>query len=107
MRTRVFSPIATIVSLLLLVAVPAQASPIKFADVVNIMGDMDKGGRIEQLRLRVAQDPSAPGTVSGNKSGAGSVAPAADGDAAPAPASSALSSTSEGVAPSLMAGTEV
>ena len=105
MRTRVFSPIATIVSFLLLVAVPAQASPIKFADVVNVMGDLEKGGRIEQLRLRVAQDPSAPKTINGDKSGAGSAAPSADGDAAPA--SSALAPTAEGVAPSLIAGTEV
>jgi hypothetical protein len=31
-------------SLLLLVTVPVQASPIKFADVVNVMGDLQKGG---------------------------------------------------------------
>jgi hypothetical protein len=108
MRTRVFRPIATFLSLLLLVAVPAQASPIKFAEVVNVMGDLQNGGQLQQLRLRaVAQDPSVSGTAaSASKSSSGSVAPAAEGDAQLAALS--LVSGTEKVAPSsLMSGTEV
>jgi hypothetical protein len=104
MRIRVFRPIATVASLLLLVTVPAQASPIKFADIVNVMGDVQKGGRIEQLRLRVAQDPNAPRSVNGTKPSADSVAPSTAGD--DNLASSPLPTSTE-VAPSLVAGAEV
>src|SRR5437016_43901 len=65
MRTRFFRPIGTMLSLLLLIAVPAQASPIKFADVVNVMGDLQNGGQFQRLRLRaIAQEPTASGTAS-------------------------------------------
>ena len=96
MRTRFFRPLATMISLLLLVAVPAQASPIKFADVVNVMGDLQKSSQIEQLRLRtVAQDPNGQQTPSSaSKSLAGPTAPAIDTDVQTA-------------APSLIAGAEV
>ena len=105
MRTRIFRPIATIISLLLLVAVPAQASPIKFVDVVNVMGDLQKGGQLQRLRLRVApQDPSA-GTTSTTRSSAATVAPAVGGDAPST--TSTLAAGTEGLAPSLIAGTEV
>ena len=82
MRTRVFRPIATFISLLLLAAVPAQASPIKFADVVNVMGDLQNGGQLQRIRLRaVAQDPSVSGTTTNSsKSSAAPIAPAAEGD---------------------------
>ena len=107
MRTRIFRPIATIISLLLLVAVPAQASPIKFVDVVNVMGDLQKGGQLQQLRLRVApQDPSVSGTAgTTSRSSATSVAPGVEGDT-----QSTMSSLAAGtadVAPSLTSGTEV
>jgi len=107
MRTRIFRPIATMVSLLLLVAVPAQASPIKFVDVVNVMGDLQKGGQIQRLRLRVSpQDPSLPRTASSeSSSSASTVTPALEGDS-----QSSISSLAAGnvaVAPSLTAGTEV
>src|SRR5258708_27541362 len=94
MRTRFFRPLATMISLLLLVAVPAQASPIKFADVVNVMGDLEKSSPIEQLRLRaVAQDPNGQTPSSASKSLAGPTAPAIDTDFQTA-------------APSLVAGVE-
>lgn len=105
MRTRIFRPIATFISLLLLVAVPVQASPIKFADVVNVMGDLQNGGQLQRLKLRaVAQDPSGFGNAaSASKSSAASVA---EGDAQLA--ASSLVSGTEAVAPStLMSGTEV
>ena len=107
MRTRVFRPIATFISLLLLVAVPAQASPIKFADVVNVMGDLQNGGQLQRIRLRaVAQDPSVSGTAAtASKSSAAQVAPAAEGDAQLASLSK-LSGT-EALAPTLISGTEV
>jgi PEP-CTERM motif len=95
MKTRFFRPLATMISLLLLVAVPAQASPIKFADVVNVMGDLQKSSQIEQLRLRtVAQDPNGQTPSSASKSLAGPTAPAIDTDVQTA-------------APSLIAGAEV
>ena len=95
MRTRFFRPLATMTSLLLLVAVPAQASPIKFADIVNVMGDLQKSSQIEQLKLRtVAQDPNGQPPSSASKSLAGPTAPAIDTDVQTA-------------APSLVAGAEV
>ncbi len=107
MRTRVFRPIATFISLLLLVAVPTQASPIKFADVVNVMGDLQNGGQLQRIRLRaVAQDPSVSGTAStASKSSAAPVAPAAEGDAQLA--SSSLVSGNEALASTLVSGIEV
>lgn len=106
MRSRIFRPIATFLSLLLLVAVPVQASPIKFADVVNVMGDVQRGGRIEQLRLRVAQDPSAPASAGApSRSSSAAVTPAAEGDVQAD--TSALVSSNAGTAPSLVAGTDV
>ncbi len=107
MRTRFFRPIATILSLLLLVAVPAQASPIKFVDVVNVMGDLQKGGQLQRLRLRVApQDPSASGnTGTASRSSAASVTPGVGGDAQST--TSSLAAGTEGIAPSLISGTEV
>ena len=106
MRTRVFRPIATFISLLLLVAVPVQASPIKFADVVNVMGDLQNGGQPQSIRLRaVAQDPSISGTAGQSRSSAAPVAPAAEGDAQLA--ASSLVSGNEALAPTLVSGIEV
>jgi hypothetical protein len=107
MRTRVFRPIATFISLLLLVAVPAQASPIKFVDVVNVMGDLQNGGQLQRIRLRaVSQDPSVSRTTdTASKSSAASVAPVAEGDTQLA--SSTKVAGIETLAPTLVAGTEV
>ena len=107
MRTRFFRSIGTMLSLLLLVAVPAQASPIKFADVVNVMGDLQNGGQFQRLRLRaVAQEPTASGT-SGTAStpSLGSVAPGVGGDGQSTAA--AAGTNTEAVTPSLVSGTEV
>ena len=58
MRTRFFQTFSTMIGLVLLVAVPTQASPIKFVDVINVMGDLQSGGQSQQLKLRAAlQDP--------------------------------------------------
>lgn len=63
MRTRIFRTFSTMLSLLLLVTVPVQASPIKFVDVINVMGDLQKGGQFQQLRLKAAlQDPNVSTT---------------------------------------------
>ncbi len=95
------------ISLLLLVAVPAQASPIKFADVVNVMGDLQNGGQLQQIRLRaVAQDPTVSGnTTTTSKSSAAQVAPVTEGDTQLA--SSSLVNGTETLAPTLTSGTEV
>jgi PEP-CTERM motif len=65
MRSRAFRPFAVMVSILLLAAVPAQAGPINFAEVVNMLG-VQNGGQFEQLRLRaLMQEPTSPATSSG------------------------------------------
>jgi len=58
MRTRIFRTLSTALSLLLLVAIPTQAGPIKFVDVINVMGDLQRGGQVQQLELRAGlRDP--------------------------------------------------
>jgi hypothetical protein len=105
MRTRFFQPIATMLSLLLLVAVPAQASPIKFVDVVNVMGDLQNGGQFQRLRLRAAfQDPNTSG--SGGKTSQTSTAPVPALEGNGQTNTPSLSGT-DTVAPSLTSGTEV
>lgn len=92
------------VSLLLLVAVPTQASPIKFVDVINVMGDLQNGGQLQRLRLRARlQDPTTSGGTPNISSSSVATAPAIDTQA---PGSS-LAPGSDSVAPSLVAGTEV
>lgn len=57
MRSRFPKTLSTMIGLLLAVAVPTQASPIKFVDVINVMGDLQGGGQLQQLRLKaVPQD---------------------------------------------------
>ena len=103
MRTRIFGTLSTALSLLLLVAVPTQASPIKFVDVINVMGDLQNGGQFQQLRLRASlQDPTvAPASTSQSTS----VAPTTAID--PQVSGATVASTSDAIAPTLTAGTEV
>src|SRR5437016_12399840 len=105
MRTRFFQTFSTMIGLLLLVAVPTQASPIKFIDVINVMGDLQNGGQSQQLKLRAAlQDPTTrPQTTS--SSSTTSVTPAIAAD--PMTASTSAAPATQAVAPALMAGTEV
>ncbi|MFY9622055.1 MAG: PEP-CTERM sorting domain-containing protein [Pyrinomonadaceae bacterium] len=105
---RIFRQLSTIASLLLLVAVPTQASPIKFADVVNVMGDLHRGHQNEQLRLRVTQDPAAPLNVRSNvaTSNATGVSPATDENVVTA--SNELAATeNSSTTTSLVAGTDI
>ena len=101
MRTRIFQTFTTMVGLLLLAAVPAEASPIKFVDVINVMGDLQGSGQTQQLRLRAAlQDPT---TKTQTTSSTTSVAPAITTD----PLTASTAPATQAVAPALMAGTEV
>lgn len=106
MKTRIFRYASTVASLLLLVAVPTQASPIKFADVVNVMGDLEKTGQTSQLRLRVTQDPRAPlnAQINSSQSSTNSATPSTDGSVVNA--SNALATT-ENSNSSLIAGTDL
>ena len=54
MRNRAISPVATILSVLLLafVASPAQAGPVAYSEVVHVMGNLRSGGQSQELRLR-------------------------------------------------------
>lgn len=108
MRGRIFRHVSTVASLLLLVTVPTQASPIKFADVVNVMGDLHRGQQNEQLRLRVTQDPAAPLTVKSNvaTSNSSGVSPATDENVVAA--SNELTATeNSSTTTSLVAGTDI
>ena len=104
MRTRFFQTFSTMIGLLLLVAVPTQASPIKFVDVINVMGDLQNGGQSQQLKLRAAlQDPTTK-TQTASTSSTTSVTPAIATD--PLTATTSAPATQAAV-PALMAGTEV
>ena len=105
MRTRFFQKFSTMIGLLLLVAVPTQASPIKFVDVINVMGDLQNGGQSQQLKLRAAlQDPTTRTQTTSTSSTTG-VTPAIATD--PLTASASVAPATQAVAPALMAGTEV
>lgn len=108
MRGRIFRQLSTVASLLLLVAVPTQASPIKFADVVNVMGDLHRGHQTEQLRLRVTQDPAAPVNVRSNVAASNTtgVSPATDENVVTASNDLAATENSS-TSPSLVAGTDI
>jgi PEP-CTERM motif-containing protein len=108
MRGHIFRQVSTVATLLLLVTVPTQASPIKFADVVNVMGDLHRGNQTEQLRLRVTQDPAAPLNVRSNvaTSNATGVSPATDENVVTA--SNELAATeNSSTTTSLVAGTDI
>ena len=103
MRTRIIRTCSTVLSLLLLVAVPTQAGPIKFVDVINVMGDLQNGGQTQRLKLRAAlQDPTTQ-AGSQNPSTVVAATPAID----PQMPGSTVAKGTDTVAPSLVAGTEV
>lgn len=108
MKTRIFHHACIVASLLLLVAVPAEASPIKFADVVNVVGDLEKSGQTSQLRLRVTQDPTAPLNAQSKSSqlSAGAPTPSTDGSVVEAANALAATENSNSYA-SLVAGTDL
>src|SRR5436190_14836510 len=54
MRSRFSKTFSMLIGLLLVIAVPTQAGPIKFVEVINVMGDLQGGGQLQQLRLRAA-----------------------------------------------------
>jgi PEP-CTERM motif len=102
MRTRIFQTFSTMIGLVLLIAVPAEASPIKFVDVINVMGDLQGSGQTQQLRLRAAlQDPTT--RTQTQSTSTSSVTPAIAAD----PLTSTVNPATQAVAPALMAGTEV
>ena len=76
MRNRAISPVATILSVLLLVfaATTAQAGPVAYSDVVHVMGNVRNGGQSQELRLRsISQEGST--LVSSNVSPDGKSTP--------------------------------
>ncbi len=67
MRNRAFRPTATILSLLLATTVSVQASPVPFANIVQVIGNGRAG--VQDLRLRtVSQSNSTPTTTSTTES---------------------------------------
>jgi PEP-CTERM motif len=60
MRERAFRPIAIMLGLLLVAAVPAQAGPVTLADVIQLIsGSPRNGGQAPQVQLRYAQEDKA------------------------------------------------
>ena len=106
MKSRVFRHASTVASLLLLVAIPTEASPIKFADVVNVVGDLERSGQTSRLRLRVTQDPTVPLNARSNSSQSSADAPTPSTDGSVVEAWNALAAT-ENSNSSLVAGTEL
>lgn len=90
------------IGLLLVVAVPTQASPIKFVDVINVMGDLQRGGQLQQLQLRAGmQDPTTRPTTSTTV--ATNVSPAIGTD----PITGSVATTTTTGVPSVLSGIEV
>lgn len=108
MRSHIFRQASTVASLLLLVAVPTQASPIKFADVVNVMGDLHRGNHTEHLRLRVSEDPAIPLNIrsSATPSAGTAVSPATD-EGVVAASNELVSTENSSMATSLVAGIDI
>jgi hypothetical protein len=52
MRNRAIRPVAAILGVLLMTALPTQAGPIPFSDVVQVFGGQQGGGQTQELRLR-------------------------------------------------------
>jgi len=102
MRTRIFRTLSTVLSLLLLVAIPTQAGPIKFVDVINVMGDLQRGGQVQQLELRAGLRDQGTQKVAG---AAASIPSTAAGFNADPLAAGTLAN--QDVASSLNAGTAV
>ena len=101
MRSRFTRTLTTMIGLLLVVAVPTQASPIKFVDVINVMGDLQRGGRL-QLQLRAGlQDPTTKTTTSTTV--ATNVSPAIVTD----PITGSVATTTTTGVPSVLSGIEV
>src|SRR6476646_6743574 len=104
MRSRFTKIFSTMIGLLLVVAVPTQASPIKFVEVINVMGDLQRGGQLQQLQLRAGlQDPTTR-TQSPSTSIATNITPAIGTD--PITGATTASTTTPGV-PSVLSGIEV
>ena len=103
MSSRFPKILSTMIGLLLVVAVPTQASPIKFVDVINVMGDLQGGGQLQQLKLRAAlQDPTTK-TQTGSTTAAINVAPAIATD----PSTELAAATSGPATASVLSGIEV
>ena len=91
MRNRAIRPVAAILSVLLLAAVPTQAGPIPFGDVVQVFGGLQGGTQTQELRLRsVSQSGSTP--ISSDTKSATQGSTQQDGEAA----QSSLISTTAG-----------
>jgi hypothetical protein len=83
MRNRAIRPVAAILSALLLAAVPAQAGPVPFGDVVQVFGGLRGGGLTQELRLRsVTQAGNTP--VNGDTKSSGQTSSQQGNESAPA-----------------------
>ena len=104
MIARFSKTFSMMIGLLLVVAVPTQASPIKFVDVINVMGDLQRGGQLQQLKLRAASQDPTTRTQSPSSSVATNVTSAIGTD--PATGIATTVTTAPGVPP-VLSGIEV
>lgn len=93
MRNRAFRPIATILSLLLAAAVPAQASPVPFADVVQVIGSGRAG--VQDLRLRTVSQSDATSTTTNSNASTGTTSSTGSGNA-PSSLTASAATTQQG-----------
>jgi hypothetical protein len=97
MRNRSISPIATILSVLVLAitAAPTQAGPVAYSEVVHVMSNLRSGGQSQDLRLRsVSQEGNTP--VSGGLVASTGKSSTDDPSSASTSEASSLISTSAG-----------
>lgn len=90
MRNRACRPIATILTVLLVAGVPAQAGPVSYTEVVHVIGNIHNGGQSQELRLRSVSDGGAA-LISG---GTTSTTPIATGGSTKTTATTAAPSSS-------------
>jgi len=93
MRNRAIRHAAAILSVLLLAALPAQAGPIPFGDVVQVSGGLQGGSQTQELRLRSISQTGGSTQVSGDAASTQGSAPQQDGTQS---APSSLISTAAG-----------
>ncbi|HVG33745.1 MAG TPA: PEP-CTERM sorting domain-containing protein [Pyrinomonadaceae bacterium] len=83
MRKRAFRAIATATSLLLMVAIPAQASPVHIGDVVQVVsGSQRSGGQNASVQLRFLEhdDKASAGTATTSATASDNSATTSGGD---------------------------
>ncbi|MDQ3817654.1 MAG: PEP-CTERM sorting domain-containing protein [Acidobacteriota bacterium] len=70
MRSRAIRPIAALIGVLLLTALPAHADQIPFGSVAQTFGSLQSGGQTQELRLTTVSQDGSAAQQGGDKSAA-------------------------------------